>query len=113
MLLSVIIPSYNEEGNIIELNKKLTNTLKDLEYELIYINDGSTDTTLNKIKQIYEKDEHIKYISFSKNFGKDAAIYARLKKSSGEYTCIIDSDLQQKVLESNQRIMSLKQKMLG
>ncbi len=95
MLLSVIIPSYNEEGNIIELNKKLTNTLKDLEYELIYINDGSTDTTLNKIKQIYEKDEHIKYISFSKNFGKDAAIYAGLKKSSGEYTCIIDSDLQQ------------------
>ena len=96
MLLSVIIPSYNEEGNITELNKKLTNTLNDLEYELIYINDGSTDKTLDKIKDIYEKDnEHIKYISFSKNFGKEAAMYAGLKHASGYYTCIIDSDLQQ------------------
>lgn len=96
MLLSVIIPSYNEEGNIIELNKKLTNTLNTIDYELIYINDGSSDSTLEKIKYVYEKDkEHIKYISFSKNFGKEAAIYAGLKYSKGYYTCIIDSDLQQ------------------
>ena len=96
MLLSIIIPTYNEEGNIIELNKKLTNVLNNYEYELIYINDGSTDKSLNKIKDIYENDQdHIKYISFSKNFGKEAAIYAGLKYSSGKYTCIIDSDLQQ------------------
>ena len=96
MTISIIIPSYNEEGNIIELNKALTNTLKNIDYELIYINDGSTDKTLSKIKEIYELDkEHIKYISLSRNFGKDAAIYAGLKYSKGKYTCIIDSDLQQ------------------
>ena len=95
MLLSIIIPAYNEEGNIIELNKVLNNTLKNLEYELIYINDGSTDKTLEKIKTISNNISNIKYISFSKNFGKDAAIYAGLKYSQGEYTCIIDSDLQQ------------------
>ena len=94
MKISVIIPAYNEEGNIIELNKKLNNTLKEIDYELIYINDGSTDNTLDKIKKISTSD-NIKYISFSKNFGKDAAIYAGLKYSSGDYICIIDSDLQQ------------------
>ena len=94
MKISVIIPAYNEEGNIIELNKKLNNTLKEIDYELIYINDGSTDNTLDKIKKI-SISNNIKYISFSKNFGKDAAIYAGLKYSSGDYICIIDSDLQQ------------------
>jgi len=95
MKISIIIPSYNEEGNINELNKKLVNTLKDYDYELIYINDGSTDKTLLNIKKVTEENNRIKYISFSKNFGKDAAIYAGLKYSTGDYTCIIDSDLQQ------------------
>ena len=95
MKLSIIIPALNEEGNIIELNKKLINTLKDLDYELIYINDGSTDKTLDKIKKVSENDINIKYISFSKNFGKEAAIFAGLENSSGDYICIIDSDLQQ------------------
>lgn len=95
-MLSVIIPAYNEEGNIQELNKKLNTTLKDLNYELIYIDDGSSDKTLFEIKKLYKNDnEHIKYISFSRNFGKEAAMYAGLKKCNGEYICIIDSDLQQ------------------
>lgn len=95
MLLSIIIPSYNEEGNIIELNKRITETLKNIDYEIIYIDDGSKDKTLEKIKQVAKDNDLIKYISFSRNFGKDAAIYAGLKKSAGYYTCIIDSDLQQ------------------
>lgn len=96
MKISIIIPAYNEEGNIIEINKKLTQVLKEYEYELIYINDGSIDKTLDKIKTITNNDqEHIKYISFSRNFGKDAAIYAGLKYSTGDYICIIDADLQQ------------------
>jgi len=94
MKISIIIPAYNEEDNIIELNKKLTNTLKELDYELLYIDDGSKDKTLEKIKEISTNDK-IKYISFSKNFGKDAAIYAGLKNSNGDYICIIDADLQQ------------------
>ena len=96
MKLSIIIPALNEEGNIIELNKKLTTTLKEFNYELVYIDDGSKDKTLEKMKKIYNEDnEHIKYLSFSKNFGKDAAIYAGLKKCTGDLICIIDSDLQQ------------------
>lgn len=94
MKISIIIPAYNEEDNILELNKNITNTLKELDYELIYIDDGSTDKTLDKIKEISNK-ENIKYIAFSKNFGKDAAIYAGLKNSTGDYICIIDADLQQ------------------
>ncbi len=96
MKLSIIIPAYNEEGNINKLNNELVKTLKDLQYELIYIDDGSTDKTIDIIKEIYTKDEeHIKYISLSRNFGKDAAIFAGLSKANGEYTCIIDADLQQ------------------
>lgn len=95
MLLSILIPSYNEEGNIIELNKRITESLKNIDYEIIYINDGSKDKTLDKIKTVSKSNENIKYISFSKNFGKDAAIYAGLKRSNGTYTCILDADLQQ------------------
>ena len=95
MLLSILIPSYNEEGNITELNKKLIESLKNIDYEIIYINDGSKDKTLDKIKTVSKSNENIKYISFSKNFGKDAAIYAGLKRSNGTYTCILDADLQQ------------------
>ena len=78
MKISVLIPAYNEEGNITELNKRLTNTLKEFDYELIYINDGSKDKTLDKMKNISKNEDNIKYISFSRNFGKDAAIYAGL-----------------------------------
>ena len=96
MKLSIIVPSYNEEGNILEFNKKVLSVLNDLEYEIIYINDGSTDKTLDKIKKVYEENmNNIKYISFSKNIGKEAAINAGLKKSTGDFICIIDSDLQQ------------------
>ena len=84
MKLSIIIPAFNEEGNILELNKKLINTLKDIDYN-----------TLNKIKSVSNNNDLIKYISFSKNFGKEAAMYAGLKYSTGDYICIIDSDLQQ------------------
>lgn len=95
MKISVLIPAYNEEGNIIELNKRLNNTLKEYDYELIYINDGSKDKTLDKMKNVSKNEENIKYISFSRNFGKDAAIYAGLKYSTGDFICIIDADLQQ------------------
>ena len=94
MKLSIIIPVYNEEGNITKLNEKIIKELNDLDYELIYINDGSKDKTLNKIKEIATQD-NIKYISFSRNFGKEAGIYAGLEYSTGDLICIIDGDLQQ------------------
>ena len=95
-MLDVIIPTFNEEDNIEPLYKELSNTLKDIKYNLIFIDDGSTDKTLSKLIKVYKKDtNHIKIISFTRNFGKDAAIYAGLKESTGKYISIIDSDLQQ------------------
>ena len=95
-MLSVIIPCKNEEGNIVSIHKRFTEVLKDIDYELIFIDDGSTDKTLEKIEDIYKEDkEHVKGISFSRNFMKDAAIYAGLENCIGEYACIIDADLQQ------------------
>ena len=95
-MLDVIIPTYNEEDNIEPLYKELSNTLKNIKYNLIFIDDGSNDKTLSKLIKIYNKDKnHIKVISFSRNFGKDAAIYAGMKESKGKYISIIDSDLQQ------------------
>ncbi|MGM9834827.1 MAG: glycosyltransferase family 2 protein [Bacilli bacterium] len=97
MKLSVIIPSYNEQGNVKGLYDKLANALKEVKaYELIYVDDGSKDNTYQELVEVYNNDKkHVKVISFSRNFKKEAAIYAGLCHSSGEYTCIIDGDMQQ------------------
>lgn len=95
MKISVIIPVYNECENIDEFYNVINQTLFNIKYELIFINDGSKDSSLEVLKKIAKKDKKVKIISFSRNFGKEAAIYAGLKNSSGKYTAIIDSDLQQ------------------
>ena len=96
MKLNVIIPMYNEEGNAALMHKTLTDTLKDLKYEIIFVNDGSTDKTAEILKDIYDNDKkHVKVINFSRNFGKDAAIYAGLSHSKAKYTVIVDGDMQQ------------------
>lgn len=96
MKLSVIIPCKNEEDNVENLYNAINGTLGKIKYEAIFINDGSTDGTMDKLKELYEKDDkHIKVISFSRNFRKEAAMLAGLKHASGEYTAIIDGDLQQ------------------
>ena len=96
MKLSIIIPCYNEENNIKKIYESLVKQLEGFPYELLFIDDGSSDNTFLKIKEIYENDpDHVKSISFSRNFGKEAAMYAGIKNSTGEYTCIIDADLQQ------------------
>ena len=96
MKLSVIIPCMNEENNVVELYSKLSVTLKSVPHELLFIDDGSTDKTLSKLKDIYSSDKkHVRVISFSRNFKKEAAIYAGIIRSTGDFTCIIDGDLQQ------------------
>lgn len=96
MKLSIIIPCKNEEGSVVSLYKVLNETLKNIKYEVIFIDDGSTDKTLEKLHEVYEKDvQHVKVLSFSRNFMKEAALLAGLKHSSGEYTCFIDGDMQQ------------------
>ncbi len=96
MKLNVIIPIYNEEESIMEFYNEISNTLKEIDYKLIFINDGSIDKSLEILKNIYNNDkERIRIINFSRNFGKDAALYAGIKNSNSEYTVIIDADLQQ------------------
>lgn len=96
MKLSIIIPCKNEEGNIVQLHDKITKELKKIKFETIYVDDGSTDKTLDKLKSLYKKDsKHVKVLSFSRNFKKEAAMLAGLEHATGEYTCIIDADLQQ------------------
>ena len=98
MKLSIVIPCYNEEKNvaiIYDAIKKLFNNKK-VSYEMIFVNDGSKDQTMNELKKIVDKSEaNMKVVNFSRNFGKEAAMYAGLKESSGDYVVIIDADMQQ------------------
>ncbi len=95
--ISVIIPCYNEEQALPFLYEelvKLTSDMPDQEFEFVFINDGSKDKTLSVIKALRKQDERVRYVSFSRNFGKEAAIYAGLKNSTGDYISLIDADLQ-------------------
>lgn len=100
MKLSVITPAYNEEESIDNLHTRLTQILtrdgleKGYDYELILINDGSRDHTLEKIKNLAATDPKVRYISFSRNFGKEAAMLAGLTYCKGDFAVIMDSDLQ-------------------
>ena len=96
MKLSIIVPCFNEEKMIFIFYQELMKELKGikLDYELIFIDDGSKDKTLAKQKEICLKDEKVKVISFSRNFGKESAMLAGLEKSIGDYVVIMDVDLQ-------------------
>ena len=99
MKLSLIVPAYNEEQNVKPFQEAVINAFSECEYpyEIIFIDDGSTDKTLNRLRQLcLENKCPLKVISFSRNFGKEAAIYAGLEKASGEYISLIDADLQQR-----------------
>lgn len=96
-ILSVIVPCFNEEQALpffYEEIKKISVKMKDVSFEYLFIDDGSNDNTLSVIKKYSEMDERIKYISFSRNFGKEAAIYAGLKRCKGDFVVIMDADLQ-------------------
>lgn len=95
--LSIVIPCFNEQEAIpvfYEEIIKVADSLKELEFEFIFINDGSKDNTISVIKQLREKDNRIHFVSFSRNFGKEAALYAGLQKSKGDYVVTMDVDLQ-------------------
>ena len=82
MKLSVIVPSYNEEDNVLAFYNTFTQVFKDFKgsYEIIYVNDGSKDKTLDNLKEIIASAKNVKVINFSRNFGKEAAMYAGLRK---------------------------------
>ncbi len=97
---SLVIPCFNEEGNVEIFFNAAREAMKGYtdNFELIFVNDGSRDKTSENLRKIFEnnKDVKIKIINFSRNFGKEAAMYAGLKASKGEYTTIIDADMQQR-----------------
>lgn len=96
MELDLIIPAFNEEDNLDNLYSTIKKHLTDIKYNIIFVDDGSTDKTYEVLTNIYNKDKkRVKVIRFSRNFGKDAAIYAGLQNSKAKYACIIDADLQQ------------------
>ena len=95
--LSIIVPAYNEQEALplfYRAIKKIENTIEAVDLELIFIDDGSKDNTLEIIKKIAEEDRMVHYVSFSRNFGKEAAIYAGLEHANGDYVVIMDADLQ-------------------
>ena len=98
--ITILVPAYNEEEALpllYERVSKIMNDMKNYEFELLFVNDGSKDNTFLEIKNIIEKYDSLNIvgINFSRNFGKEAAMLAGLKKSTGEYTALIDADLQQ------------------
>lgn len=96
-LLSVVVACYNEEEALPFFYKeisKVANKMSELEFEFIFVNDGSRDNTLEVIKKFYKKDKRVRFVSFSRNFGKEAAMYAGLEYSKGDYVTLMDADLQ-------------------
>ena len=100
MKLSLVVPCYNEEANVKrffdEVNKVFRNNVPD--FEFVFVNDGSKDKTYPELKKLYKENPYsnIQVLTFSRNFGKEAAIYAGLSNVKGDMVCIIDADLQQR-----------------
>lgn len=95
--VNLIVPCYNEAEALPLLKDELNKVIQTLDqytFEILLINDGSTDTTLSVMKEICDTDSHYKYISFSRNFGKEAAMYAGFCNSDGDYAAIMDADMQ-------------------
>ncbi len=97
MKLSFVIPAFNEEENIEAIYERLiilANKYSEMDYEIIFINDGSSDRTLSILKELSDKNEHLKYIDLSRNFGHQATLWAGLLNASGDAIISLDCDLQ-------------------
>lgn len=98
MKLSLVVPCYNEEKNVSLFYQAVKNDFSgvDFDYELVFVNDGSKDGTFKELQKLCEGDLPVKIVNFSRNFGKESAMYAGLRESEGDYVTIIDADLQQR-----------------
>lgn len=96
--ISIVVPCYNEEESIPlfyeEVNKVTEMMKKKAEFEFVFVNDGSKDKTLENLRKLVKKDKRVKYISFSRNFGKEAGMLAGLEHATGDYITTMDADLQ-------------------
>ena len=93
MKVSVVIPAFNEENNILPLTKQLKEVLQD-DFEVLFVDDGSTDSTLDVLKQLHQEDNRFRYLSFSRNFGHQNAIKCGIDHATGECIITMDADLQ-------------------
>lgn len=102
--ISVVVPCYNEQevlhyfySEMSKVMNKMENEMEkdtEIDFEIIFVNDGSKDSSLEIMHELAEKDKRVKYLSFSKNFGKEAAILAGFEHATGDYVCMMDADLQ-------------------
>lgn len=94
--LSIIVPCYNEEETVEIFYQETQKVIKQLQcdYEFIFVNDGSKDKTLQKLRFLSQKDANVRYLSFSRNFGKESALFAGLKAATGDLITVMDADLQ-------------------
>ena len=95
--ISIIVPCYNEQEAIpifYDAIMKTAAEMPEARLEVLFVNDGSKDASLSEMKRLAEQDDHVKYVSFSRNFGKEAAMYAGLSYADGDYVAIMDVDLQ-------------------
>ena len=93
--ISIVVSCFNEEKTLPLFYEEIEKVnIDNVLFEYIFVDDGSSDNSLNIIKDLSDKDDRVKYISFSRNFGKEAAMYAGIKNASGDYVCVMDCDLQ-------------------
>ena len=96
-LISVVVPCYNEQEALPAFYKEITKAAKSMNYvafEFIFVDDGSKDKTLSMLKYLHKRDKRVRYISFSRNFGKEAGMLAGLEAAKGDYVAVMDADLQ-------------------
>ena len=96
-IISIIVPCYNEQESLpifYEEITKISKSMKTVDFEYLFINDGSKDKTLEILRDIAKKDKRVRFISFSRNFGKEAGMYAGLSNATGDYVAIMDADMQ-------------------
>ena len=95
--ITTIVPCYNEQESLPYFYKEITKVakqMKGVDFEFLFVNDGSKDDTLSVLQELAKKDKRVRYISFSRNFGKEAAMYAGFENSTGDYVAVMDADLQ-------------------
>ena len=95
-LLSIIVPCFNEKQTITLFYNEIKKVMlpSDMDFEILFVDDESSDGTINIIKELAKKDARIKYLSFARNFGKESAMYAGLCNAKGDYVTVMDADLQ-------------------
>ena len=95
--VSLVVPCFNEQDNIVpfyDAIQKVFSDIPDAAFELMFVDDGSSDGTFSRIQELHEKDDRVKCISFSRNFGKEAALFAGIRNVTGDCTVVLDADLQ-------------------